>query len=58
MSASGTSGPPLTIAFGARLGPYEIVSPLGVAGPALARVQSRRERWRGLAEAPTARTLC
>src|SRR6266542_4498366 len=32
MSASSTSGPPLSLASGARLGPYEIVSPLGVGG--------------------------
>src|SRR3954468_25033236 len=32
MSASRTSGPPLPLASGARLGPYEIVSPLGVGG--------------------------
>src|SRR6478672_11862252 len=32
MSASSTSGLPLALASGARLGPYEIVSPLGVGG--------------------------
>src|SRR5215212_516 len=32
MSASRTSGPPVSLASGARLGPYEIVSPLGVGG--------------------------
>jgi eukaryotic-like serine/threonine-protein kinase len=32
MGASRTSGPPLALASGARLGPYEIVSPLGVGG--------------------------
>src|SRR5215217_5257542 len=32
MSATSTSGPPLALAAGARLGPYEIVSPLGVGG--------------------------
>jgi serine/threonine protein kinase len=32
MSASSTSGPPLSLASGSRLGPYEIVSPLGVGG--------------------------
>jgi serine/threonine protein kinase len=32
MSASSTSGAPLSLASGARLGPYEIVSPLGVGG--------------------------
>jgi serine/threonine protein kinase/tetratricopeptide (TPR) repeat protein len=32
MSASSTAGPPLSLASGARLGPYEIVSPLGVGG--------------------------
>ncbi len=32
MSASSTSGPPLSLASGDRLGPYEIVSPLGVGG--------------------------
>src|SRR5471032_627913 len=32
MSASSTSAPPLALASGARLGPYEIVSPLGVGG--------------------------
>ncbi len=32
MSATSTSGPPLALASGARLGPYEIVSPLGVGG--------------------------
>ena len=32
MGASSTSGPPLALASGARLGPYEIVSPLGVGG--------------------------
>ena len=32
MSASSTSGSPLALASGARLGPYEIVSPLGVGG--------------------------
>jgi eukaryotic-like serine/threonine-protein kinase len=32
MSATTTSGPSLALASGARLGPYEIVSPLGVGG--------------------------
>ena len=32
MSATSTSGPPLALASGARLGPYEIVSPLGAGG--------------------------
>ena len=32
MSASSTSEPPLSLASGARLGPYEIVSPLGAGG--------------------------
>ena len=32
MSATRTSGPPLALASGARLGPYEIVSPLGAGG--------------------------
>ena len=32
MGASSTSGRPLALASGARLGPYEIVSPLGVGG--------------------------
>ena len=32
MSATSTSGPPLPLASGARLGPYEIVSPLGAGG--------------------------
>src|SRR4029450_2682027 len=32
MSATSPSGPPLALASGARLGPYEIVSPLGVGG--------------------------
>jgi eukaryotic-like serine/threonine-protein kinase len=32
MSATSTSGPPLALASGARLGPYEIVSPLGTGG--------------------------
>src|SRR5471030_2097668 len=32
MSASSTSAPPLALASGARLGPYEIVGPLGVGG--------------------------
>ncbi len=32
MSATSTSGHPLALAAGARLGPYEIVSPLGVGG--------------------------
>jgi serine/threonine protein kinase/tetratricopeptide (TPR) repeat protein len=32
MSASSTSGPPVSLASGARLGPYEIVNPLGVGG--------------------------
>src|SRR5471032_384983 len=32
MSASSTSAPPLALASGARLGPYEIVSSLGVGG--------------------------
>jgi eukaryotic-like serine/threonine-protein kinase len=32
MSASSTSGRPLSLPSGARLGPYEIVSPLGVGG--------------------------
>jgi len=32
MSATSTSGPPLALASGARVGPYEIVSPLGAGG--------------------------
>src|SRR5438034_10535000 len=32
MSATSTSGSPVALASGARLGPYEIVSPLGVGG--------------------------
>src|SRR5215217_7184615 len=32
MSATSTSGPPLALASGSRLGPYEIVSPLGAGG--------------------------
>jgi serine/threonine protein kinase len=32
MGATSTSGPPLALASGARLGPYEIVSPLGAGG--------------------------
>ena len=32
MSATSTSGPRLAFASGARLGPYEIVSPLGIGG--------------------------
>jgi tetratricopeptide (TPR) repeat protein len=32
MGATSTSGPPLPLTSGARLGPYEIVSPLGVGG--------------------------
>jgi eukaryotic-like serine/threonine-protein kinase len=32
MGATSTSGPPLALASGARLGPYEIISPLGVGG--------------------------
>ena len=32
MSATSTAGLPLALASGARLAPYEIVSPLGVGG--------------------------
>ncbi len=36
----------------ARLGPYEIIAPLGAGGPASVRDFIRmRELWRGLAEA-------
>src|SRR5580693_639392 len=32
MSATSSSGPPMTLAAGARLGPYEVLSPLGSGG--------------------------
>jgi hypothetical protein len=53
-----TSVAVLALTPGTRLSPYEILAPLGAGGPAFARVQSRRELWRGLAEAHTARTVC
>ena len=43
--------PPLTLTPGTRLGPYEIVAPLGVGGPAFARGEIARELRRGLAVA-------
>jgi hypothetical protein len=41
----------MALAPGARLGPYEILAPLGAGGPAFARVEVTRELRRGLAEA-------
>ncbi len=41
---------------GDRLGPYEIVEPLGAGGPASARLVSVSEPRRGLAEAKPRRT--
>jgi hypothetical protein len=36
---------------GSRIGPYELICPLGAGGPASARGDSLRELRRGLAEA-------
>jgi hypothetical protein len=47
---------PMPLDAGFRLGPYEILAPLGAGGPASARGESRRELRRGLAVAKEART--
>ena len=42
----------MTLSLGTRLGPYEILSPLGTGGPSSARDRlAPRELWRGLAVA-------
>jgi hypothetical protein len=46
----------MALTLGSRLGPYEIVSPLGAGGPASARVRIVRELRRGLAIAEEATT--
>ena len=49
---------PLSLTAGDRLGPYEILAPLGAGAPASARAESdTRELWRGLAVAHL-RTRC
>ena len=41
----------MSLVAGTRLGPYEILAPLGEGGPASARVEDPCELRRGLAEA-------
>ena len=50
------ANPVAALTHGTRLGAYEVITAIGAGGPAVARVVTPRELWRGLAVAMEART--